>query len=280
MAWQDVLAEAEVVGLPGGPRRLRLVLPSGAACSVRLVAVPGPLRPAWVRAHQASWGAECVLVTARAATLTAVEAVRAAGQSVVTDNGWLLLQAGEVQVECQPPRRQPPVSRRGPVPWGGMAVIRRLVEAGPLTQVELAVAAGVSQAQVSKALAAFQDDGLVVRSARGWQAPDRDRLLDAWLARYPGPAGLTSHWYALDPLPAQLARAAQAHRGRRMVLSGDVAADQLAAWRIPARIRLYCPEPADLREHGFVLSGKQEATLLPDCTAGSRRVRSPPGRRP
>jgi hypothetical protein len=259
--WRDVLAEAEIVGLPDGPRRLRLVLPSGATCTVQLVAVRGPLRPAWVRARHAGWGAEPVLITARSATLAAVEAVRDVGQSLVTDDGWMFLQMEGEQVERQPPRRQPSVARRGPTPWGGLNVIRRLVEAGPLTQAELAVAAGVSQPQVSKALSTVQGDGLVVRSARGWQAPDRDRLLDVWLARYPGPAGLTSHWYALDSLPGQLARAVQAHHGRRVVLSGDVAADQLAAWRIPGRIRLYCTEPADLREQGFVLSGEEEATL-------------------
>jgi hypothetical protein len=262
VGWVDVLTAADVVGLPGGPRQLRLVLPSGAAGAVRLVMVPGALRPAWVRAHRAEWGAERVLITAGSATPAAVEAVLEAGQSVVTDDGWLSVQVEGERVGREPVERSSRALRRGPVPWGALSVVRRLVAAGPLTQVQLAAAAGVRQPQVSKALGAFQDNGLVVRTSQGWQAGDRDRLLDAWLDRYPGPGGLTSRWYALDALPDQLARAVRAHRGRRAVVSGDVAADQLAAWRLPARICLYCTEPADLREHGFVLSGPEEATVV------------------
>jgi hypothetical protein len=201
------------------------------------------------------------LIAAGSATRAAVEAVREAGQSVVADNGWMLLQMEGQLVERHPVQRPPRVSRRGPVPWGGLTVLRRLAEAAPLSQVQLAAVAKVGQPQVSKTLAALQVDGLVIRSARGWQVPDRDRLLDVWLARYPGPAGLTSHWYALDPLPDQLARAVHAHRERRVVLSGDMAADQLAAWRVPGMIQLYCTEPADLHDQGFVLSGQDKATL-------------------
>jgi hypothetical protein len=262
VGWRDVLDDAGVTRVPDGPRCLRLVLPSGAARTVRLVAVAGPLRPAWVRARREAWDAGSVLITARSATRAAVEAVREAGQFVVTDNGWMSLQVQGEWVEREPAARRPPISRRGPVPWGGLTVVRRLVEAAPLTQGQLATTAGVRQPQVSKALAAFQDDGLVVRTAQGWQATDRDRLLQVWLDRYPGAGGLTSHWYALDPLPEQLARAVQAHGGRRLVLSGDMAADRIAAWRIPGGIHLYSTEPADLREHGFVLSGEEEATLV------------------
>lgn len=262
MGWRDVLDEAGVAGVPDGPRRLRLVLPSGESCAVRLVAVTGPLRPSWVRARREVWEAGSVLITARSATRAAVDAVREAGQSVVTDNGWMSLQVQGERVEREPILRRSPAPRRGPVPWGGLTVVRRLVEAGPLTQGQLATAAGVRQPQVSKALAGFRDGGLVVRTAQGWQAADRDRLLQVWLDRYPGAGGLTSHWYAFDPLPDQLARAAHVHRGRRLVLSGDLAADRIAAWRIPGRIHLYSAEPADLREHGFVLSGDEEATLV------------------
>src|SRR3954451_23538492 len=92
MGWREVLAEAEVVGLADGPRRLRLILPSGVSCVLRLVQVPGPLRPAWVRARGTGWAPEPVLIAAGSATAAAVEAVRVAGQSVVTDNGWMLLQ--------------------------------------------------------------------------------------------------------------------------------------------------------------------------------------------
>lgn len=262
MGWRDVLDDAGVAGVPDGPRCLRLVLPLGAACTLQLVAVAGPLRPSWVHARREAWDAGSVLITARSATRAAVEAVREAGQSVVTDNGWMSLQVQGERVEREPVLQQLPVSRRGPVPWGGLTVVRRLVEAAPLTQGQLATAAGVRQPQVSKVLAGFQDDGLVVRTAQGWQAADRDRLLQVWLDRYPGAGGLTSHWYALDPLPDQLARTVHAHRGRRLVLSGDLAADRMAAWRIPGRIHLYTTEPADLREHGFVLSGDEEATLV------------------
>lgn len=283
----DVLADAEVVGLPDGPRRLRVVLPSGVTGRVRLVVVPGALRPAWVRARRAEWGTESVLITAGSATRAAVEAVLEAGQSVVTDDGWLSVLVEGERVGREPVQRSPRALRRGPVPWGAMSVVRRLVAAGPLTQVQLAAAAGVRQPQVSKALAAFQDGGLVVRTSRGWQACDRDRLLDVWLDRYPGPGGLTSHWYALDPLPDQLVRAVRAHHDRRVVVSGDVAADRLAAWRIPGRIHLYCTEPADLREYGLVMSGEEEATLVltapqdhgvfvPRPSAGSGRT-SPKG---
>src|SRR4051794_29254170 len=186
VGWREVLAEAEVVGLADGPRRLRLVLPSGAAGVVRVVEVPGPLRPAWVRARRAGWGAEPVLMAAGSATAAAVDAVREAGWSVVTDNGWMLLQLEGQRLERRPAGRPTRVSRRGPVPWGAVTVVRRLVEAAPLSQTRLAVVSGVGQPQVSKVLAGFQTDGSVVRSAQGWLVPDRGQLLDAWLTEYPG----------------------------------------------------------------------------------------------
>ena len=94
-----------------------------------------------------------------------------------------------------------------------------------------------------------------------WEPSGWEDLFTWWRVAYPGPGGLVQHWYGLEPLPEQLARALAANPGRRVVLSGDLAADAIAPWQAPSRVLLYVAQPADLRVHGFVQSGAQEATL-------------------
>ncbi len=99
-----------------------------------------------------------------------------------------------------------PNQHRGKPAWGRWAILRTLALAGePLTQLELGEAAGISQPAVAKNLKHLGP--LVHRTPTGWSAADRNRVLDEWLAHYPGPRGATTYWYSLQS-PADQARAA------------------------------------------------------------------------
>jgi Crp-like helix-turn-helix domain len=165
-------------------------------------------------------------------------------------------------------------SRSGPVPWGSLTVVRRLLLEPPTTQQTLAASAGVSQPRVSQTLAALAEQQLVRRREDGWVVRDFDGLLRLWLEAYPGPGGISAYWYGLDSpreqalaVTRQLTGLTADSRRRRYqeelaaVVSGDLAADLLAPWRTPARAVIYARVGADLTSAGLTPTGGEEATL-------------------
>lgn len=169
--------------------------------------------------------------------------------------------------------------RPGRVPWGSLTLVRRLLEQPAATQRVLAALAHVSQPRASQTLGALAEQQLVARHKAGWVVRDFDRLLRLWLDTYPGPGGISTYWYGLDS-PRDQAQAvirllakgvsAEAAPDREQhaaaaepsaVLSGDVAADIVAPWRIPGRAVVYARSGADLTEAGLTPAGVQEATL-------------------
>lgn len=111
-----------------------------------------------------------------------------AGWSWVSDKGHVHLRFPGAVVDADPTAPQvvrppkPPVRARG---VGGFAVLRRIIEAPEGTavrQVDLAATTGMSQARVSQLLSLWRRDGIVEGGRAAWQARDRARALDVWLA--------------------------------------------------------------------------------------------------
>lgn len=145
-------------------------------------------------------------------------------------------------------------------PWGRSAVARALLRIGrPQTQMELAKAAGISQAAVSHALAALKEQ--VIRTDRGWVATSPAELFAQSVREYPGPGGITTYWYGLENLSAQ-AEVVLDHAGRgAALLAGDNAADMIAPWRRLRRSTVFARTGIDLRQSKFSQATAENATL-------------------
>lgn len=251
---------------------------------MRVLARDRPLSPTGLRRLADRFPAPALVIVP-----TATAAVRAAaarlGWSLITTNprdsagpqGLLLWPSGmAVAIGVAEPEPTGSVGspRRGRVPWGSLTVTRRLAEGAAGTQTQLAELAGVTQARVSQVLKELTRAGLAGPSDRRrgtYAATDPHRMLQHWLAGYPGPGGISTYWYGLED-PTQQARAVIAllHEqastaesgppGPAAVVSGDVAADQIAPWRRPQRAVVYARRGADLADIGLTPSG-EEATL-------------------
>ncbi|SCL50228.1 Winged helix-turn-helix DNA-binding [Micromonospora yangpuensis] len=263
--WQR-LNEIGVTLVPVGPDRVELGC-AGVRDVFTVVATTAPLHPGDIAVLTGRHPEACLVIVP-----TATSAVRGA----VERANWSLLVGAEQQVEgfLNIGGRRIAVNGRGAgdrrrgvrpgrVPWGTYTLLRRLVDCPMATQQELARLVGISQPRVSQALRALGEHGLVCRASTGWQVPDVEQALRWWLRNYPGPGGITTFWYSLDP-PREQAYAIAAlneHGPAGLAVSGDIAADLLAPWRSPQRAVLYTRGGLDLTETGFTPAGEEEATL-------------------
>jgi hypothetical protein len=161
--------------------------------------------------------------------------------------------------------------RRTGVPARGeLQVVKTLLLFGGRTQTEIARWASVTQPRVSQVLKRLAARGLVdstptqgapAPSRRTWTVVDREGLLRHWLAGYPGPGGVTTYWYGLDAPVRQVRAATGVLEGRRVLVSGDVAADAIAPWARPARAVVYTDAGADLSAAGLTPCPAADATL-------------------
>jgi hypothetical protein len=191
--------------------------------------------------------------------------VHAAGQqgwNLVTDDGTLRLLLGDDHLRRDKPTGEARrTHRRGPTSWATFTLVRRLLAGPPATQRELAERTGVTQSKISRALNRLTTHNLVHKDTSGWQPTDFDALLDWWLENYPGPGGVTSHWYSLENAVTQAKEAIDVLENRAVV-SGDPAADALAPWRRPSTCALYVHVGASLASAGFVpVTSAAESTL-------------------
>src|SRR5215471_7058198 len=164
-----------------------------------------------------------------------------------------------------------PAPRRRSLPRGSgsFAVIRALVSFGEGEDAErgataLAAQAGVSQPRVSQVLHHLHDLDLVERTGHGRWEPDREALVDRFLAEYPGPGGSEQHCYSVDP-PTQVAiRAGQASEpGRPIVASADVGPDLIVPWRRPSLVILYVKHAMDPSSLGLIdAQGSHDANVI------------------
>lgn len=147
--------------------------------------------------------------------------------------------------------------------WFRWAVERCLLLADkPLRQSVIADLLGTSQQSVS--YAAHRLGELVDDAGDGLAAVNKTKLLHHWVADYPGPNGQEFGWYSLDPVVDQTLKAADVATllEANPLISGDVAADRLAPWKLPSRGRIYVDSPVDLAGDGYVPSPVAEATLI------------------
>lgn len=172
------------------------------------------------------------------------------------------------RVSSAPTLRRP---RGLPQGAGSWAVIRMLIADGRVDgATALARRAGVSQPRASQILSHLTEAGYVEREGRSRWRADRAELLDAFIAEYPGPQGETAWYYSLSS-PAQTCDhvlAAAASASTRAAVSGDVAADRIAAWRVPTFTTVYVAEPHVLTRLRLTpATGPQDANvevIVPD----------------
>ena len=69
----------------------------------------------------------------------------------------------------------------------------------------------------------------VVRETGGWRAQRPETLWDQFLAEYPGPQGMRSHWLGLDAIARQVQTVRDAAAELDVIVSGDPA---LVAWDV------------------------------------------------
>ncbi|MCL2467370.1 MAG: MarR family transcriptional regulator [Micrococcales bacterium] len=257
--WTDVLGRAGITVETVDAHHVRLA--DGATSAVFRLRRAGSVVPSRVPAAPHGPG----LFAVPRASIKAVDTLVAAGWNVVTDTGRVAVRLDKRWITPGP---QPVVvsqraTQRGPTPWALFTVLRRLLAAPCATQADLARRSGVSQPKVSRVLTRLRADGLVVRDAQTWTIADWDAAADWWLARYPGPGGVTSYWTSTDPPTVEAAKAMAALTATgpsNAVLSGDVAADVLAPWRRPSSSVVYARAGKPLP--GMVpVSTPDEATL-------------------
>lgn len=140
-------------------------------------------------------------------------------------------------------------------------MVRRLYEASePITQVELAGVAGVSQPAVSQYLANLRASGGAVFENPGW-LPVREQLPSTYLSCYSSRFTDRALWYRIDDVSAQVADLVE--RDPDLVVSGDVAADRVRPWRVPSVAVLYGAIDANvMNELGFVRADSEEAASI------------------
>lgn len=205
------------------------------------------------------------LLVAHSITNEALERAWAAGWSVVTDDGTGRLRFTQRTLRLgSTSSTQAPKRRPGRPGRSVFSVVRALfaLEDGA-RQDEIANFAHVGQAAVSKALSRLADLDLVARGPNGWQVTDRVGAVSWWLAHYPGPGGIETHWFGVETITDQAYRAyvALGRAHARPVVSGDVAADLVAPWRTPRHATLYARRGADLSEIGLTPSDASASTL-------------------
>jgi len=144
------------------------------------------------------------------------------------------------------------------------AIIRTLIETGSVNGVSaLAQCLDTSQPRVSQVLGQLTELDLLERISRSVWRANTEALLDAFLASYSGPGGSTSWYYSLDPAPTIAQRVLdQVPAHVKVVVSGDVAADQLSPWRTPTSTTIYVDRPVDLSTLNLVAAqGRSDANV-------------------
>jgi hypothetical protein len=207
--------------------------------------------------------------------------------SILTRDGWSwadtqgnfdLRAPGLVARQRRASTAPAPKQRSLPRGSGSYAVIRALVGFSGAEDEEpgvtaLAAQAGISQPRASQVLHHLHDLRLVNISVHGRWEPDREALLDRFLAEYPGPGGSEHYCYTLDSAVDVAVRAGRASTpGRPIAVSADVGPDLIVPWRRPSLVILYARHAIDPSSLGLTdAQGRHDANVI-IRTPGDRSV--------
>ncbi len=205
------------------------------------------------------------LLVGASATPTTVARAQAGEVDILTERPIRLIYQGRTYEADEPASSE--TSRQG-TPRGRPAWIRWALERylllakGPVRQPAIAAQLGTSQQAISAAVRKLKD--LVTDHGGGVITRDRRALLAHWTAEYAGPGGHQFGWYGLADTreQARVAATVAASLDAQPLVSGDVAADVIAPWKLPARGRIYVRKPVDLAGDGFVPAPLEDATLI------------------
>ena len=235
-----------------GPQMVRV---DGLLTLVRSYSKP----PSPTKLEQFKDAAETRLLVTPRMTKSLAELAHATDRIAVVSpsEDWLIFRQQEYR---HPPEEEPTrTAPRGRVPWTRFGLLRALARTSrPRTQVELA--AELNTTQVSVSLAMKQLGDLARRTKHGWLAADVRRIARAFLDEYPGPKGITQHWLSTETPVEQLSAVRQLVPDA--LVSGDVAADMLAPWRISRQVVVvYVDHGVDLSTAKIAKSGPRNASL-------------------
>lgn len=152
---------------------------------------------------------------------------------------------------------------------GSFAIIRALIRlpAGDEREASATALAGqanVSQPRASQVLARLSELDLVHKASQGGWRPDREALLDRFLAEYEGPGGSERYLYSLDPVTEVAVQASHLHDDDHLVVvSADVGADLVVGWRRPTDLVLYAGGDVSASQLGAVVAqGSHDANVI------------------
>ncbi|MCX2748971.1 hypothetical protein OOZ51_14275 [Arthrobacter sp. MI7-26] len=260
-----LLRQAGVQISGGNLKDLSLTLPDGSTRVVNVKVASIPPTPSMTAGYlERQEGREHYLViTHRPSRHVTAAAARDALDMIAVEPPSVMIGGRELLLGGTEPAAPKPTPSQGKPAWGRYALLRSLLlSTEPQIQRVLAHEAGISQPAVTKNLKLF--DTWVAKNESGWFARDKTQLLDYLLKLYPGPRGATSYWYSLRSLDEQLREAIQyaEEMGAKPLVSGDVAADIYAPWRLPDRATIYLREFVDFNDAGFSPASRDEATLI------------------
>jgi hypothetical protein len=146
--------------------------------------------------------------------------------------------------------------------WGRWGVMRALfISRESRTQAELADCLGISQSAVSVIL---RDLAYVGHDERGWHVTNKDEIFRAWRETYSGPGGTSTYWYGLSDISQQAVGAVEVADELQIkhLTTGDIAADEYAPWRLPARAHIYVDEIVDFSVMNLTPADPADATFV------------------
>jgi len=128
----------------------------------------------------------------------------------------------------------------------------------------LAGQAGISQPRASQVLHHLHDLKLVDISRRGRWKPNREALIDSFLAEYPGPGGSEYYFYTLDnEVDVAVGAGRVSTPVRPLAVSADVGPDLIVPWRRPSLVILYARHAIDPSDFGLTdAQGRHDANVI------------------
>jgi len=191
------------------------------------------------------------------------------GWSWADGQGNFDLRAGALRLRQRLPATKPPRKPRTlPRGAGGLAIVRALIfqpllfTDPRLARQRLAASAGVTQPRVSQVLKQLRE-AEIIRGDPAVSDQEREALLDAFLAEYPGPGGEEDCYFSLSPLHDLARGIGRRTLGQGAAISADVGPDLIVPLRSPTTLIVYVSSPVDLSSLELTpAEGRVDANLL------------------